>query len=53
MERTRPNPAEIYAKAPDKYVTIVHQREGDMARTYDGRDAVGGAAAHGVPENTD
>jgi len=33
------NPAEIFAKAPDKYVTIVHQREGDMIRTYDGRDA--------------
>ncbi len=33
------NPAEIYAKAPDKYVTIVHQREGDMIRTYDGHDA--------------
>ncbi len=35
----QPNPAEIYAKAPDKYVTIVHQREGDMVRTYDGNDA--------------
>jgi len=33
------NPAEIFAKAPDKYVTIVHQREGDMIRTYDGHDA--------------
>ena len=33
------NPAEIFAKAPDKYVTIVHQREGDMVRTYDGHDA--------------
>jgi photosynthetic reaction center cytochrome c subunit len=33
------NPAEIYAKGPDKYVTIVHQREGDMIRTYDGHDA--------------
>ncbi len=33
------NPAEIYAKAPDKYVTIVHQREGDMIRTTDGHDA--------------
>jgi outer membrane lipoprotein-sorting protein len=33
------NPAEIYAKAPNKYVTIVHQREGDMVRTTDGRDA--------------
>lgn len=35
----QPNPAEIFAKGPDKYVTIVHQREGDMIRTYDGRDA--------------
>jgi outer membrane lipoprotein-sorting protein len=33
------NPAEIHAKAPDKFVTIVHQREGDMVRTYDGHDA--------------
>jgi photosynthetic reaction center cytochrome c subunit len=33
------NPAEIYAKAPDKFVTIVHQREGDMIRTSDGHDA--------------
>jgi photosynthetic reaction center cytochrome c subunit len=33
------NPAEIFAKGPDKYVTIVHQREGDMIRTYDGHDA--------------
>ncbi len=35
----RTNKAEIFAKAPDKYVTIVHQREGDMIRTYDGHDA--------------
>ncbi len=35
----QPNPAEIFAKAPDKYVTIVHQREGNMVRTFDGRDA--------------
>jgi photosynthetic reaction center cytochrome c subunit len=33
------NKAEIFAKGPDKYVTIVHQREGDMIRTYDGHDA--------------
>jgi photosynthetic reaction center cytochrome c subunit len=33
------NPAEIFAKGPDKYVTIVHQREGDMIRTTDGHDA--------------
>jgi photosynthetic reaction center cytochrome c subunit len=31
--------AEIYAKAPNQLATIVHQREGDLARTYDGRDA--------------
>lgn len=35
----KPNPAEIFAKAPDKFVSIVHQREGDMVRTFDGRDA--------------
>ncbi len=33
------NKAEIFAKAPDKYVTVVHQREGDMIRTTDGHDA--------------
>jgi hypothetical protein len=32
-------PVEIYAKAPDQLATIVHQREGDMARTFDGHDA--------------
>jgi photosynthetic reaction center cytochrome c subunit len=31
--------AEVYAKAPNMLATIVHQREGDLARTYDGRDA--------------
>lgn len=30
-------PAEIYAKAPSQLATIVHQLEGDMARTFDGR----------------
>lgn len=33
------DPAEIYAKAPNQLATLVHQREGDMARTFDGRDA--------------
>jgi hypothetical protein len=28
---------EIYAKAPNQLVTIVHQQEGDMARSFDGR----------------
>jgi hypothetical protein len=27
---------EIYAQAPNKYVTLVHQKEGDMARSFDG-----------------
>ncbi|HWW85558.1 MAG TPA: photosynthetic reaction center cytochrome c subunit family protein, partial [Vicinamibacterales bacterium] len=31
-------PAEIYAKAPNQLATIVHQQEGDMARTFDGRE---------------
>ena len=29
-------PAEIYAQAPNKLVTLVHQLEGDMSRSYDG-----------------
>jgi hypothetical protein len=31
-------PAEIYAKAPNQLATIVHEQEGDMARTFDGRE---------------
>ena len=30
-------PTEIYAKAPNQLVTVVHQLEGDMARSFDGR----------------
>jgi photosynthetic reaction center cytochrome c subunit len=33
------DPVEIYAKAPNQLATLVHQREGDLARTFDGRDA--------------
>jgi photosynthetic reaction center cytochrome c subunit len=29
---------ELYAKAPNQLATIVHQQEGDMARTFDGRE---------------
>ena len=29
---------EIYAKAPNQLATIVHELEGDMARTFDGRE---------------
>jgi hypothetical protein len=36
---TREDPVEIFAKAPDLLATFVHQREGDLARTYNGRDA--------------
>ena len=36
---TRQDAVEIYAKAPDQLATFVHQREGDLARTFDGRDA--------------
>jgi len=32
------DPAEIYAKSPNQLATIVHQREGDMARVTDGRN---------------
>lgn len=35
----RQDQAEIYAKAPDQLATIVHEREGDLARTYDGQNA--------------
>jgi hypothetical protein len=38
-DASRKDPVEIYAKAPDRVVTIVHQREGDLARTFDGYDA--------------
>ena len=31
-------PTEIQAKAPNQLATIVHQQEGDMARTFDGRE---------------
>ncbi len=33
------DPAEIYAKAPDQLATFVQEREGEMARVFDGHDA--------------
>ena len=36
---TKEDPVEIFAKSPDQLSTFVHQREGDVARTFDGRDA--------------
>jgi photosynthetic reaction center cytochrome c subunit len=33
------DPAEIYAKAPDQLATLVHEREGDMEREFDGHDS--------------
>ncbi|HVV45002.1 MAG TPA: photosynthetic reaction center cytochrome c subunit family protein [Bryobacteraceae bacterium] len=36
---TRDDSVELYAKAPDNLVTTVHQREGDLARSFNGRDA--------------
>lgn len=33
------DPAEIFAKAPDKLATFVQEREGEMARVSDGRNA--------------
>jgi photosynthetic reaction center cytochrome c subunit len=33
------DPTEIAAKAPNLLATVVHQREGDVARTFDGREA--------------
>jgi hypothetical protein len=35
----RTDQVELYAKAPNQFATIIHQREGDLARTFDGRDA--------------
>jgi hypothetical protein len=32
------DPTEIYAKAPNQVALVVHQREGDLARTFDGRN---------------
>jgi photosynthetic reaction center cytochrome c subunit len=31
-------PAELYAKAPNQFATIVHQKDGDLARVFDGRN---------------
>jgi photosynthetic reaction center cytochrome c subunit len=36
---TQEDPAEVAAKAPNLLATVVHQRGGDLARTWDGRDA--------------
>ncbi len=33
------DPAEFYAKAPDQFAMYVHQREGEMARTFTGRES--------------
>jgi hypothetical protein len=32
------SPTEMYAKAPNQLAMIVHQSEGNLARTFDGRD---------------
>ena len=31
------DPAELFAKAPNQLATVIHQREGDLARAFDGR----------------
>src|SRR6185312_844507 len=36
---TRDDAMELYAKMPESLVTTVHQREGDVARSFNGRDA--------------
>lgn len=36
---TREDPVEIYARSPDSLATFVHQRGGDLARTFDGQNA--------------
>ena len=35
---TDSNPVEIYAKAGNQLAMIIHEQEGDLARTFDGRD---------------
>ena len=32
------DPAELYARAPNQLATIVHTRDGDMSRVFDGRN---------------
>ena len=32
------DPTELYAKAPNQLATIIHQREGDSSRVFDGQD---------------
>jgi photosynthetic reaction center cytochrome c subunit len=34
----RADAVEVYAKAPNQLVTIVHQQEGDIVRSFDGRN---------------
>ena len=34
----RTDPVEMYAKAPNQLATVIHQREGDLARSFDGRN---------------
>jgi hypothetical protein len=36
---TREDPFEIFAKAPNQLVTTVHQREGDLSRSFNGTSA--------------
>jgi len=36
---TREDPFEQYAKAPDQFMTIVHQRGGDLSRSFNGQNA--------------
>ena len=33
------DPAEIYAKAPNGFAMLIHQPDGDVARTFDGKEA--------------
>ncbi len=39
FDEVRSDPLEIYAKAPNQLSILVHRRGGEMARTYDGREA--------------
>jgi|SRR5579871_530450 len=39
FDEVRSDPLEIYAKGPNQLSILVHRRGGEMARTYDGREA--------------
>ena len=39
FDEVRRDQVEVYAKAPNQLVWLIHEREGDLARTFDGNNA--------------